>query len=110
MKVINLMNSNVLLHPLWGVLTTTMEGLKLVAFVFIYKYLYVSNWIKGGSVYVSASHARGPWFKPQRLHSSFSLKYSDFVPGMRQARIETNLFIYLLIICTFRGSSLTRGR
>ena len=31
-------------------------------------------------VYVSASHARGPWFESQRLHSSFSLKSSDFVP------------------------------
>ena len=39
-------------------------------------------------------------------HSSFSLKSPDFVPvaprvafsGMRQARIENNLFIYLL--CT----------
>ena len=54
-----------------------------------------------------ASHARDPRFKPQRLHSFFSLKLSDFeediiylilqplgaLPEMGQARIEFCLFI-----------------
>ena len=52
----------------------------------------------------SASQARGPRFESLREHSSFSLKSPDFVPvasmeafpGMGQARIESNLFIYLL--------------
>ena len=51
----------------------------------------------------SASHARGPRFESRREHSSFSLKSSDFLPvasmeafpEMGQARIESNLFIYL---------------
>ena len=62
--------------------------------------------VNGAVFNVSASNARGPWFKPRRLHSSFSLKSSDFVPvspqglfpGVGQARIETNLFIYLFIV------------
>ena len=36
--------------------------------------------VNGAMINVSASHARGPWFEPQRLHSSFSLESSDFVP------------------------------
>lgn len=35
---------------------------------------------EGPQIEILASHARGPWFKPQRLHSSFLLKPSNFVP------------------------------
>jgi len=63
--------------------------------------------VNGAVDNVSASHAKGPCFKPQRLHSSFSLKCLDFVPvasrgwgffpGKRQARIETISFVSLFI-------------
>ena len=56
---------------------------------------------------VSASHAcRGPWFKPQRLHSSFTLKASDFVPAafrdssLDWGRRELKQIIYYLFVCT----------
>ena len=65
--------------------------------------------VNGAVINVSASLARGPWFKPRRQHSSCSLRSSDFVPVARrgsflktgQAKvgpgflpdIETNLFI-----------------
>ena len=49
---------------------------------------------------LSTSHARGVWFKPQRLHSSFSIRSIAFVPEppgllsrMGLARIGTTLFI-----------------
>ena len=53
-------------------------------------------------LHTSASQARGPRFETRWEHSSFSLKSPDFVfvaprvafSGMRQARIENNLFIY----------------
>ena len=57
------------------------------------------EWCNGNA---SASQARGPRLETRWEHSSFSLKSPDFVPvapqvafsGMRQARIENNLFIY----------------
>ena len=56
------------------------------------------------AVNVSASHVRSSWFKPQRLHSSFSLMPTDFAPvahkssSLEWGSIELkpmNLFIYL---------------
>ena len=62
----------------------------------------------------SASQARGPGFESRREHSSFLFKSPDFVPvapqvafsGMRQARIENNLFIYLLSFNKIQRSKL----
>ena len=50
--------------------------------------------------------ARGPRFETRWEHSSFSLKSPDFVPvaprvafsGMRQARIENNLFYFIYYV------------
>ena len=36
--------------------------------------------VNGAGVNVSASHARGPWSKPRRLHSPFLPESLDFVP------------------------------
>lgn len=42
--------------------------------------IYFIIGVNGAEFNVSASHAIGVWFESRWLHSSFSLKSSDFVP------------------------------
>ena len=73
------------------------DNIALLIFLDLYLYDIGVEWRNA-----SASQARGPRFESLREHSSFSLKSPDFVPvafmeafpGMGQARIESNLFIY----------------
>ena len=41
---------------------------------------FITVWISWSLELTLASHARGPWFKTQRLQLPFSLESSDFVP------------------------------